>query len=192
MVSYPDQDVAACTVARYRTRFCAYLPALFVVYPSLSLMQSFHLLLRPRDLLPGTCPSSTAFFQRIMPFQHHPSSRIHAGFSLVCKRTGSLSLPILMVISIIIVIIIIIIIIIISIIAFLFHFLARLLPHAKTITLTVSHYCWSEFKAMSNIHVWLLWVFTGLSAEVPRGLNFAGGVALWFGRRTGDPVQVSL
>ena len=62
MVTFPYQDVAACTVARYRTRFCANLPASFVVYPSLSLMQSSHLLLcLRRDLLPGTCPSSTAF-----------------------------------------------------------------------------------------------------------------------------------
>lgn len=32
-------------------------------------------------------------FQRMMPFQHHPSCRNRTGFSLVCKRTGSLSLP---------------------------------------------------------------------------------------------------
>lgn len=51
MVAYPYQDVATSTAAaRYRTRFCASLPALFKVYPNLLLMQSFHLhLVLPRD-----------------------------------------------------------------------------------------------------------------------------------------------
>ena len=35
LCAYPRQDVATCTVARYRTRFCANLPASFVMYPSL-------------------------------------------------------------------------------------------------------------------------------------------------------------
>lgn len=63
MVSYPLLvGVVAFTAARYKTRFFANLPASFVVYVSISLIQSSYLLFGlPRDLSPGTCPSRTAF-----------------------------------------------------------------------------------------------------------------------------------
>ena len=62
MAANPHPDVAAFMVARYRTRFWAKFPASFAVYPSLSLIQSSHLLLcLPRDLFPGTFPPRTTF-----------------------------------------------------------------------------------------------------------------------------------
>ena len=67
MVAYPYQDVAACTVARCRTRSCANLPASFVVYPNLSLV---HL------IFPSPSLSASRSFARYLSFQHGQFQRI--------------------------------------------------------------------------------------------------------------------
>ena len=67
MVAYPYQDVAACTVARCRTRFCANLPASFVVYPNLLLV---HL------IFPSPPLSASRSFAKYLSFQHGHFQRI--------------------------------------------------------------------------------------------------------------------
>ena len=74
MVAYSYQDVAACTTTRYRTRFCANVPASFKVYPSILPIQSSHLL---------TSRTASRSFARYLSFQSSLFQGIHDVFICV-------------------------------------------------------------------------------------------------------------